>query len=414
MSDEPTAGPPGPTPKKRRRRPRGKPQGPAPLGPDPLARTLAELDRLATALAREAGVERAPDTELVIPLTIWLGPPRDPAARAAAFTAQLRERVQEAVRGVAAFREGHVYCFYTDQPESPYSRPPNDSAVFAGYSANGKPEWIGFANLCLRRHEERVDRLYGDSPEVLAVVQLHDELEAGLLPGFGRDSRAYRLLGQVAFGFVPKDLRTRQSSRIALTLQVVATTQSTSAQRLRLNVLGLSPEAIAEAAAESDASSAAEAFRMVLRGTRERIDALGRRMALANKRGETLAVDALVRQLLGRLRGDVLRVFKLRDYRTRHAEERHQSGERPTSLAITDALAATDGRFYRDDRKDTVVVAGPKHRIHVFSREGRLVTSLELLPAELERRVERGRWRPLERLASEVFKDSLRKARSHE
>ena len=116
--------------------------------------------------------------------------------------------------------------------------------------------------------------------------------------------------------------------------------------------------------------------------------------------------------LLNRLRGDVLRVLKNRDHRTRHAEERHQSGERPTSLALADALAAGEGRFFRDEHKNTIVVLGPKHRVHVFSTAGRHVTSLELQPAEVERRLELKRWRFLERVGSDLFKDTLRRALS--
>lgn len=378
-------------------------------------RTMAELDRLTRLLLREHDVGRLPETEVLVPLRLILGGPARIPERATTLVTELRARLAEAVRGAAAFHEGHVYCFYTDQPESPYSHPPRAGEVFAGYSANGRPEWIGFANLCLARHEPRVDRLYADSPEIIAIVQMHDELADGLMPGFGRASKAYRLLGQVAFGLVPKDLEPRsRAERTALSLQIVATTQGTSSERLRLNVIGITPEAIAEAAATADATSSAEAFRLVVRATRERVDALGRRVALAGKRGETLDVDGQVRSLLSRLRGDLMRVFKVRDYRTRHAEERHQSRERPTSLAITDALGAGDGRFYRDERKDTVVVAGPKHRVHVFSREGRHVTSLEVQPGELARRIDRGRWQPLEKLASELFKDSLKRARQGE
>lgn len=377
---------------------------------------ILELDRLAAALVRELDGGRPPDAEVVVPVTLALGGERRLEERARELVAALRERIGETVRGASAFHEGHVYCFYTDAPESPYSRPPRPSDVFAGYAANGRPEWIGFSNLCLRKQEPRVDRLYAESPEIIAIVQMQDELLDGLMPGFGHGSHAYRLLGQVAFGLVPVTLdpRARMVERVALTLQLVATTEGTSAERLRLNVIGLSPDAIAEAAAASDATSSAEAFRLLVRATRERVDALGRRRALASRRGEALDVGEQVRALLTRLRADLMRVFKQRDYRTRHAEERHQSQERPTALAITDALGAGDGSFFRDERKDTVVVAGPKHRVHVFSRDGRLVTSLEVLPGELARRVDRGRWLPLERLASELFKDSLRRARERD
>jgi hypothetical protein len=378
---------------------------------------IAALDRAVAVLLAELG--RPPawalgDVEAVLPLPVVLkrdlaeGPSR---RRAEALLGRLRERLDAATRGVTAFREGHVYCFHTNQPESPYSSPQNKVDVFSGYSANGRPEWVSFPNLCITRKEPRVDRLYGDPPEVLAMVIGPDALGEGLLPAFGKDSLAYRLLGQVVLGLVPEDLDLRsRAERVALTLQVVETSQLGLQHRLRLNVIGLPREAIAEAAASQDATSPAEAFRKVLRMTRGRIDGLGRQAALAHKRGEAFDLGPHVTALLTRLRADLLRVFKTRDYRTQHAQDRHDSRERPTAQAISDALAATEGRFLRDERKDTIIVLGPKNRVHVFSSACKHVTSLELQPTEVERRLELRRWHFLERVGSELFKARLRSA----
>jgi|GEM_PF-310755 len=389
----------------------------APRVEDLARRALAEIDRLVALVARELGVP-AVDTigdeaaavtlTLSVPLAVPAG---DQAERTAALLKDVRERVGAASESAVAFLEGHVYCFQTHAPDSMNSRPTHPTDVFAGYAPTGKPEWISFANLCLARKEPRVDRLYGDAPEVLAFVQRADELDEDLLPSFGRDSLVYRLLGQVVLGLVPNDLDPRsRAERVALSLQLVETSQPGLRHRLRLNVIGLPAEAIAQAAADQPETSAAEAFRKVLRATRGRVDALGRRAALAHRSGESFDLVPHATMLLNRLRGDVLRVLKLRDYRTRHAEERHQSGERPTSLAIADALAAGEGRFFRDEHKNTIVVLGPKHRVHVFTTSGRHVTSLELQPTEVERRLELKRWRFLERIGSDLFKDTLKRA----
>jgi len=347
---------------------------------------------------------------LTLNIALGLGP-GDLEARATTLVDDVRQRLGAATQSATAFLEGHVYCFQTHRSDAPSSVPPHDTDVFAGYAPTGKPEWIAFANLCLARKEPRVDRLYGDAAEVLAFVQGPGELDEGLLPSFGRDSLVYRLLGQVVLGLVPSDLDPRsRAERIALSLQLVETSQPGAQHRLRLNVIGLPPDAIAQAAADQPETSAAEAFRKVLRATRGRVDALGRRAALAHRSGETFDLGPHATMLLNRLRGDVLRVLKNRDYRTRHAEERHQSGERPTSLALADALAAGEGRFFRDEHKNTIVVLGPKHRVHVFSTAGRHVTSLELQPTEVERRLELKRWRFLERVGSDLFKDTLKRA----
>ncbi len=407
---------------KKARRSRPAPEGerpsPARLGRD----VVAALDALVSALAEEQGYRarfaeggRADATSIDDLVVMLAARPHgrdatDARERAEALVERLRDRVAEAIRGATAFHQGHVYCFFTDTPESPYSHPPTPTDVFAGYHPNGKPSWLGFANLCIARREPRVDRLYGESPEVIAVTQRADELTAGLLPSFGRGSLAWRLHGQVACGLVPRDLdlKSRTAERIALTLQVIETRQRTAGHRLQLNMIGITPLEVAEIAAASSPGSVAESFRRLIRATREKVEQLGRRSAVAARRGEAFDLSAHVDQLLLRLRSDLLRVFRSRDHRTRHAEERHQSGERPTALALTDALGAGDGRMLRDEAKDTVVVLGPKRRVHVFSRIGRHVTSLELEPNDIARRIDLGRWRPLERHAAEIFKLTLK------
>jgi len=208
---------------------------------------------------REIGRPPSPleTAHATLPLSLELGPGLpDLPRRTADFLAAVRERVNAATLGVSAFREGHVYCFHTDQPESPYSSPPNAADVFAGYGPTGKPEWVSFPNLCLARKEPRVDRLYGDPPEMLAFVQGPGELDAGLLPDFGKDSLAYKLLGQVVLGLVPEDLDPRsRAERVALTIQLVETSQPGLRHRLRLNVLGIAPAAIATRAAEQRETS---------------------------------------------------------------------------------------------------------------------------------------------------------------
>lgn len=377
---------------------------------------MAELERLVVLLAQEQGAPLPGEGALTLSIEVPLARsepgkrPRGSHQRVEALVADARVRLQEALAGATPFREGHVYCFFTHQPESPYSSPSRPSDVFAGYAASGRPEWVSFPNLCLARKEPRVDRLYGDAPEVIALVLGPEDFEPGLLPSFSRGHLLYKVLGQVVVGLVPRDLEPRsRAERVALTIQVIETSQPGLRHRLRLNVIGLGPDEIAAAAADQPETSAAEGFRRVLRAARARVDALGRQAALAHKQRQTFDLEPQVELLLGRLRGDVLRVLKSRDYRTRHAVERHQSGERPTSLAIADALAASEGRFFRDEHKNTIVVLGPRHRVHVFTQQGKHVTSLELQPAEVERRVDLKRWRFLERVGSELFKDALRK-----
>src|SRR5690606_18758883 len=202
-----------------------------------------------------------------------------------------------------------------------------------------------------------------------------DALTSGLLPEFGRDSLTFRLVGQVVAGLIPMRLDdgTEGPERVALTVQLVETRSGERARRLRVNLLGLPRAALVEAAANGEARGLGERVRGVLGETQRRVDVLARRVLAAERRGQPLDVDAEARPLLERLRAELQRALRPTRHRTRHAQERHQSGERPTGSAVSDALRASDQALLEDVRHGTVVVLGPRGRAHVFSPEGRHV-----------------------------------------
>lgn len=114
--------------------------------------------------------------------------------------------------------------------------------------------------------------------------------------------------------------------------------------------------------------------------------------------------------MLGHLRADLVRVFSLQQWRTRHAEERHVDGRRPTSAALGDARDAADDRLLHDTRRETIVVIGPRSRAHVFTPAGQHVTSLRLQPGELDRKLGRQRWQPLRAAQIAAFRAALARA----
>ena len=369
---------------------------------DPAVSALEALRRLVRDVAADRGVDRSEALPLAsMTLTLEL-----PVSRfnqeiltksASELRKQIDEQIDDGLRASRAFRQGSVFSFLYDTADSDRCAPPEPTSVFAGYHPNGRPEWVSFTNLCIARGEERVDKLFDSNPEVIAFVQTVDELDDGLLPEFGRESRAYKLLGQVVLGLVPEHLMSRRedAQRVALTFQLVETRLSGVGPRLRLNVLGLSPEQIANAAADSHRGSPAEGMRKTLRATQRRVDTLGRQMRVAERAADEVYFEGRVNALLTQLRGDLEGIFRSHGRRTGHARERHIQSERPTSDAMRDLSRASDDRFLWDTRRETAVVLGPKGRAHIFSPEGMHVTSLRLSPGELERKKKRGRWRSL-------------------
>jgi hypothetical protein len=380
---------------------------------DRTRRLLVELQRIVRAAAEEAGLPPdapLPFDALEIPL---VGPPPAPAAGPAsrALFGSLVERLVEAQRGRSAFRPGAVYCFQCDVPDCGHDRPAGPDQVFAGYGATGRPEWQAFQNVLIEANDPRVERVYADPPEVVAVVRTGAELSGELLPSFGRGSRAFRVVGQVAAGlFDPAAFSLDDGrGRFALALQVVLT-EGYGPARLELNVVGPDPDALAQGAAHGGPRSRAEWLRRTLFELRHVLDVLSRKAADARPggTGAYADLDVEVARLLGRVRVDLERVFRPERGRTVHAMQRHREGGRPTSFAHGDALEAPADRFYRDAERGTVVVLGPRGRAHVFAVDGRLVTSLVLGPNEFERKFTRTRWQPLARAAVETFRALVR------
>ncbi|MDP6944069.1 MAG: hypothetical protein QF464_07975 [Myxococcota bacterium] len=356
-------------------------------------RSMSEFaEALATSWGRAHG-GRIPVDDIEVTLRVPLKKPEDREALTEAWLTALRERLDEALEAADAFEVGRVRCFLCDSTRCDHATPPTDISTFAGYTSNGKPEWVSFTNLLISRKDPRVDRLYNDPPEIIAVAIGASELAQGLMPSFGGTDGIYRVLGQVAVGRVPTNLsgRGKVRDRVVLTLQIVETTAPGQPTTLRTNLLGLPMEDITEAAAMGDPRGPAEALRLTVRAANEKIEALVLRASRAE-----VDLTTLAQPLLNELRGDLERVFRPVRRRTQHAQERHEEGERPTGQAMDDVRQASADAFYRDTRHNTYVVVGDRSRAHVFNDAGKLVTSLRMRSDELERKVRKGRWKPLD------------------
>lgn len=366
-------------------------------------RVLRELRELCRDIAEEHGVSRSepfPVSDLVIPVSLDLsGLPTDSvdAGAASRLRKELADRVVEGLKALTAFRQGRVYCFQCDSPDCPHSAPATRDETFCGYSATGKPSWQTFLNFCIQRKDPRMDRLYGKRPGVVSVVQVASELKGELLPAFGKGSLAFNVLGQVVVGLVPMNLCIPGGGdeRVALTVQLVETRSSTEKRRLRLNMLGMSPDEIAGADEEGGVGNRAGRLRYAVRTARQRLNSVGRQLARGERRGHEMDLEQRVAPILSKLRSDLDKILRLERYKTTHALARQAQPERPTGAAMSDVLAVSDDRLLLDGRRDTVVVLGRRQRAHIFSMDGRHITSLQLEEGELERKVGQKRWKPL-------------------
>ncbi|NOZ02691.1 MAG: hypothetical protein GXP54_12500 [Deltaproteobacteria bacterium] len=377
---------------------------------------LDELHALGRSVARSEGIQShndLPVEEVTLPVTVRLGRVGGEGARrneAKRFVRMIRSRVAEAIRGLGTYRHGRVYCFQCDQPDCVHSIPPAPDETFIGYAANGRPQWQSLANLCIAKGDGRAELLYGSPPEIIAVVQDSRELTGDLLPGFGRGDKAYNVLGQVVLGLVPDDLNPtgNSPSRTAVTFQMVETRSQGSGRRLRLNLLGLTVDSITQAAARSRNRGPAESLRRTVQVTRDRLVEMGRKAAADEHRGFNPRLEKEVAPLLNKLKGDLERIFRSGRRKTAHARRRQDEGGRPIAQAAKDALKVPDERILHDARNDTVVVLGPRGRAHVFSRNGRLVTSIVLKAGEAERKFHKSRWLPASSELISEFREKIK------
>lgn len=409
MADAPDTPPPAAPPA-------GEPQPPAAPALSPAERRARAVADALRTLARDLHVSRfghivQGEESLGLQLRFTVSPARNWDLRFdPPLVDQLTEGLQDARADRGAFRRGRAYCFRCGTALCEHAAPPACPSVFAGYGPTGLPEWQDFAQVLIERRDERVDRLFDEHPPTLAVLQLGHDLRLRQLSSFGRASKTYALLGQVVAGYFPArppDARAAPE-RVALSFQAVEVRDAAGAPRVTLNVLGRHPQEpdLAEALASGWEPSVFRAREIALRD----LEAAGRQAAAAREAGraaEALQAMRRVPGILRRLAESLERGGRQLMRRTRHAEER-RTERRPVHKAVEDALSAPPGRVFHDTRTGGFVACGEQGRAHVFSAEGRHVTSFVLKPGSVEFRARTGRWRPAAPAEAEALRTLIR------
>lgn len=299
---------------------------------------------------------------------------------------QIRDALRELTVRLEVLKQGRVYCYRCESSCCQHSIPPSCGTVFGGYGPTGFPRWVEFQQLLLEVRHPRLEELFhGEGKEVLAVYSDGPSLKKAQLEVFGRMSRAYDILGQVAFGFVCMG-----KERVALTAQAVEVRGLNGQPRVELNLLGQAP-------GEAGPWEALEFHyhgRIVdlLKEARRKIQLLGVKAVHGRpSKGARGTPGTGSERILKNLARGLEKIGRQARRRTTHAEMR-RGDLRPTYKAWEDATAAPPERILWDARRKTVVVLGPRQRVHVFSRAGKHVTSLILDGEAVENRIRKKRW----------------------
>ncbi len=317
------------------------------------------------------------------------------------FDPPLREQVlahlEEAEAGAATYQRGRLYCFRCESAECAHARPPSSISVFSGYAPTGEPEWHDLAQAFIEARDDRVDRLYAAHAEVVTRVQLGHDLRQRQLSSFGKASKTYSVLGQVAAGYFrsPADpLRSRPDRRLAITFQAVEARAPGGAVRLELNAIantgpGLELDELMGSDWEPWVHRAYALAERALKSAERRANAARDARRMDAFRASLAEVPAILRRLSEFLE----RGHRQTRWRTRHVEERRQD-HRPVHKAIDDARSARPESVFHDEKTRALVVCGEQGRAHVFNPDGRHVTSFVLKPGGADFRVRTRRWRP--------------------
>ena len=331
------------------------------------------------------------------------GAPSEERAFAERLLGNIQRAVEDEMDRDAPFPQGRVHCFWCGGFDCAHAAPEGPRTTFAGYGPTGLPLWKDFATVALERRDPRIDDLYSDPPVPLAILQVGRDLASAQLPVYGKHSGLFRILGQVAVGYLsllpgPGPERIQ----VALTFQAVEVFRGRR-PHVHLNVLGRLPDGadLWRFLEEEPDSRLADA----LRSARGRLQETALRREHRSAVREKIAVASLAR-----LARNLDRIFRQSTRRTRHAQERHRDRERPAAAALRDAISARPESILRDMAKSTWVIIGPRCRVHFFNDAGQHVTSVVYSGEAVRTRTAQGKWRAAPADSVRLFRQALEKS----
>jgi hypothetical protein len=338
------------------------------------------LADMAHALLRVEGVDPlAMPRYLELNLRVPLDGGNDIRHAAGTAVEQISKRVREVREHENALRPGAVYSYFAGTSHAEGCRPTEPRHVFDGYSSTGKPIFADFVTMAIERKDPQIDRLLAGEEIVLTRVTMGRVLRTQQLAEFGNNSPVFKILGQVDAGLFRV---LGAAGRCAFSFQLLRGSTLEGRVRLRLHPVGaVDPMDLAD-----------PALMQILSRFQRHLDVEALRLQGMLQNGE-VDEEAFVLPMLQEFADRLQSRTRNTGRRTQHGLERAEEGQRPTSRAYPDAGEANDAAILWDLDQNTVVVLGGKGRVHVFTPQGKHVTSVMMQGHAIERRRHMGRWR---------------------
>ena len=318
----------------------------------------------------------------------------------------VRERIELDVLG---YRSGHLFCHWCRSPLCEHSLPPDERAVFVGYEPTGQPRWRDFSSWVIERRDPRVERLFLARPIPIAMYSAGNELVADLLADFGRRGGPYHIVAQVTSGpFLLPSPGAAERTHLAVTAQLIERRSPGGEPGYSLNLIAAprTPHHLPTLIAERVLPLLTQLVAALRRGT---VD-LAEKIREARKTGQRIRVRECRshgRRAFEGIPQHLEKLLRRGQRRTHHAEDRTLDPERPTASALSDARAAGAEDLFHDRQENTIIVRGPRRRIHVYRLDGTHITSIVYPAKTIRERIRGGRWTPLEEESAARLRDGL-------
>jgi hypothetical protein len=341
---------------------------------------VSALADMAQSLLRVEGVDPlAMPRYLDLNLRVPLDGGNDLRHAAGTAVEQILQRVREVREHERALRPGAVYSYFEGSSHADGCRPTEPRHVFDGYNSTGRPVFTDFVTMAIERKHPQIDRLLAGEDIVLTRVTMGRVLRTQQLAEFGGNSPVFKILGQVDAGLFRV---LGAAGKCAFSFQLLRGTSLEGRVRLRLHAVGaVDPMDLAD-----------PSLLQILSRFQRQLDVEAMRLQGQSTQGE-VDEEAFVLPLLNDLAQRLQNRTRNTGRRTQHGLERSDAGDRPTSRAYPDAGEASDDAILWDLDQNTVVVLGGKGRVHVFTQQGKHVTSVVMQGAAIDRRRHMGRWR---------------------
>ena len=308
---------------------------------------------------------------------------------------QIKKMFIQLGSAAGSFQMGHVHCYLCESSSCSHSTPIQPSQVFAGYQSNGVPIWKDLHQILLDNNDEQATFFFDETHRLACLFVPGRELKKKLLPGFGKSSKTYDILGQVVFGYLQQISRKSNSiamDDLAITIQCVECRSPLNEFRLELNHIAMMPPGVNPTSLLSmgkferiynSLSRAAEKIRHV------ESEITSNSGISSDKKNQVLRQ---IPRILNEFARSIEFYNRQGNRRTIHARER--SGQnRPIQAATHDVKEATPANYFWDNHRKTLAIASKKGRVHIFTLKAKLVTSLRLTSEQIENRLIRKRWR---------------------